>query len=234
MPYKTKWASKTMPTASLPTWKWKPGPRMCWRKSSVCNSVRAAETSHVDSVIIGQRRPPRRLSAHGMAPIERPWRAAPGPPCHPCEIRVVLEVHPAARHPAATPGIRLRDIGDQRLGGQQQARDRDRVLYRRARDLDRIDHALRQHAAELVGQHIVAVAGVAALLLRPADRVDDHRAVLAGVLGELAHRLLERPAQDLDAELLVVVGDLDLLERRGGIDQRHAAARHDAFLDRRP
>ena len=75
-------------------------------------------------------------------------------------------VHPtAAWHPTATCWISLGQIGDQRLGRQQQARARDGVLHRRARDLDRVDHALRQHAAERAGQHVVAVARVALLLL---------------------------------------------------------------------
>ena len=61
--------------------------------------------------------------------------------------------------------------------------------------------------------------------------LDHHRAVIAGVLGDAAHRLLERPAQDVDAGLDVAFG-LDAVERGDGIDQRDAATRHDAFLDR--
>jgi hypothetical protein len=60
----------------------------------------------------------------------------------------------------------------------------------------------------------------------------DHRAVFAGVLGDLAQRLLDRLAHDLDAEALVVVVGLQLGEDQRGPRQRHAAARHDAFLDR--
>src|SRR5438132_7576468 len=46
------------------------------------------------------------------------------------------------------------------------------------------------------------------------------------------HRLLERATHDLDADLLVVVGDLHLVQSLLGEQQRHAAARHDALLDR--
>ena len=42
----------------------------------------------------------------------------------------------------------------------------------------------------------------------------------------------ERLAHDLDAGLLVVVLRADLLERLAGAQQRNAAARQDAFLDR--
>ena len=43
---------------------------------------------------------------------------------------------------------------------------------------------------------------------------------------------LQRRAQDADAGLLVGVIHLDVVQRRDGVDQRHAAAGHDAFLDR--
>ncbi len=43
----------------------------------------------------------------------------------------------------------------------------------------------------------------------------------------------QRLAHDLDAGLLVVVLGADALELLGGTEQGDAAARHDAFLDRR-
>ena len=60
----------------------------------------------------------------------------------------------------------------------------------------------------------------------------DHRAILAGVLGDLAQRRLHRLAHDLDAEALVVVVRLQLRQDQRRARQRHAAARHNAFLDR--
>ena len=58
------------------------------------------------------------------------------------------------------------------------------------------------------------------------------RAVVAGVLGDLANRRIERLADDIDAARLVVVLALQPLERLGRVEQRSAAARDDAFLDR--
>ena len=64
-----------------------------------------------------------------------------------------------------------------------------------------------------------------------ADHLDDDRAVLAGVRGDAAQRLLERAAQDVDTGLDVALG-LDAVKRGQRVDQGHAAARDDAFLDR--
>jgi hypothetical protein len=62
---------------------------------------------------------------------------------------------------------------------------------------------------------------------RPRPSVD------AGVLGDLTDRRLQRlAADDVDAGLLVVVVGLDAARRLLGAQQRDAAARHDAFLDR--
>src|SRR5207237_4003527 len=65
------------------------------------------------------------------------------------------------------------------------------------------------------------------------DLADDHRTVFAGVDRDLACRPGERLAHDLDAGLLVVVLGPDLLELLGGAQQSDAAARHDAFFNRR-
>src|SRR5215813_1938698 len=61
----------------------------------------------------------------------------------------------------------------------------------------------------------------------------DHRAVLAGVLGDLTERRLQRAAYDLDADLLVVVSRSQLVEGADGVEQRRAAAGDDAFFNRR-
>src|SRR3954451_11025244 len=65
-----------------------------------------------------------------------------------------------------------------------------------------------------------------------ADVVDDDRALQTGVLGDLPQRLLEGPQHDLRAGLLVVLEGLDL-DRLGRAQQRDAAARDDALLERR-
>jgi DNA-binding response OmpR family regulator len=49
----------------------------------------------------------------------------------------------------------------------------------------------------------------------------------------VAHRLLQRPAQDRDPGRLVAL-ELQVAERPGRVDQRHAAAGDDALLDRGP
>ena len=71
-------------------------------------------------------------------------------------------------------------------------------------------------------------------LLLAADVLDDHGAIVAGVLGQLAHRLWQRLAQDLDAgQDVAFQALLDCVQRLDGVQQRHAAAGHDAFLDGR-
>src|SRR5262249_28322031 len=61
----------------------------------------------------------------------------------------------------------------------------------------------------------------------------DHRAVEAGVLGDLADRRLQRSTYDLDADLLVVVAGAQLLQRPDRVEQSRAAAGDDALFDRR-
>src|SRR5439155_17566318 len=61
---------------------------------------------------------------------------------------------------------------------------------------------------------------------------DDDRAFLAGVGRDPPKRLLDRPRDDVDADLLIAAG-LETLERLGRAQQRDAAARDDPFLDGR-
>src|SRR5207249_304307 len=65
-----------------------------------------------------------------------------------------------------------------------------------------------------------------------ADRLDDDRAVEAGVLYDAAHRLLEGAPQDVDTRQDVAFG-LDLVEHRDGVDERDATTGDDALLNRR-
>src|SRR5205085_5994941 len=64
------------------------------------------------------------------------------------------------------------------------------------------------------------------------DLAYDHRTVLAGVDGDLPCRMPQRLADDVDAGLLVIILALELLEPARRPQQRHAAARQDALLDR--
>ena len=67
----------------------------------------------------------------------------------------------------------------------------------------------RDQIAILVGLGVEAPVGVLALQ----QLADHHRAVEAGVLGDLPRRPLDRLADDLDADPLVVVGRLHAVER---------------------
>src|SRR4051812_8430157 len=133
-------------------------------------------------------------------------------------------------HAAAGAGAlllgRLRDDG---LGGEDVLRDRRGVLERRARDHGRVDDARADQVDHLAGGGIQALAGG-----RLADVVDDDRALEAGVLRDLAERLLERADDDLRARLLVL--DVERVEVHGvdRLEQRDPAAGHDALLEGGP
>src|SRR2546430_5134029 len=114
------------------------------------------------------------------------------------------------------------------LGGEEQSRDGRGVLQRRAGDLGRVDDAGRDQILVLVGLGVVAVVQLGRLLHLP----HDDRALRTRVLNDDPDRLLERAADDLDPGLLVVIGAPDLVERLLAPQERHAAARHDALLDR--
>src|SRR4030095_11776628 len=62
--------------------------------------------------------------------------------------------------------------------------------------------------------------------------LDDHATLGAGVLDDLADRLLERPPLDHRATPLVALG-FPPVDGLGRAQQRHAAARDDALLDGR-
>src|SRR5665213_247682 len=121
----------------------------------------------------------------------------------------------------------LRDVRDQRLGGEQQCRDRGRVLQRRAGHLGGVDDASGNHVDVFAGGRVVSLAFGQALHL-----LDHDRAFLAGVEGDLTEWLLERAAKDVDTGLDVALG-LHGVERGDGVDQHDAAAGHDALLDSR-
>src|SRR5713226_2050911 len=135
----------------------------------------------------------------------------------------------AARGHTAAAGVLLRQFGHHGFGGDQKRCNRRCVLDRRANDLGRVDDALRDQVDVFAGLRVEAV-GVLVLL---EDLADDDRAVLARVDRDLARRPGERLADDLDAGLLVVVRGLDALELLGSTEQGDAAARYDAFLNRR-
>src|ERR1051325_8583471 len=172
-------------------------------------------------------------AAHSYLRKHPPAEAADG-----CSFRRAigscLEVHAAHTAHTATGwhrrhvGFRLRLLRHHRLGGNEQAGDRSRVLQRMAHDLGRVDDAGLDEVGELALLGIVAVIGVLAL-----EELADHdRAVSPGVLGNLPRRPLQSLADDVDADLLVRVRRGQLVERLDRVEQRDATARNDALLDR--
>src|SRR3569623_2778134 len=139
-----------------------------------------------------------------------------------------LEIHAAAGRHGRHGVLLLRQFGNHRLGGDQQARDRRRVLDRRAHDLGRVDDALGHHVPVLAALRVEAVR----ILILLDDLADDDRAILTRVERDLTRRSLDRLADDLDADLLIVVLGANALERFAGAQQRNATARQEAFLDR--
>ena len=87
----------------------------------------------------------------------------------------------------------------------------------------------RLHHVDIFAVLGIETVGRAFLLQQLADH---ERAVLAGILHDQARRSLERPAHDADADVLVVVLTLDLVQGTAGIEERHAAAGDDTFLHR--
>ena len=81
--------------------------------------------------------------------------------------------------------------------------------------------------AVLVCLRIVAEAVLGVL----EDLADDDRAILTRVGEDLAGRRLQSLAHDLNADLLVFIVGLQGFESLAGTQQRHAAARNDAFFN---
>ena len=92
-------------------------------------------------------------------------------------------------------------LGDDGFGGEEQAGDRRGVLEGRAGDLGRVNDAGGEHVAPGAVFGVVAERGILRLL----DLVDDHRAVDAGVFGDVTGGLFDAAADDVDAECLVAV-----------------------------
>src|SRR2546425_12383545 len=147
-----------------------------------------------------------------------------------CVLLPLRSVHPAH---ATAPGHRghlllLLLLHHHALGGEEQSRDGRGVLQRSAGDLGRVDHTGRDQILVLVGLGVVAEVELGRLLHLP----DDDRALGTRVLNDDPDWFLERAADDLDAGPLVVIHAPDLVERLLAPQERYAAARHDALLDR--
>src|SRR5437016_1266181 len=92
--------------------------------------------------------------------------AAPRPGQAGSEIHAA---HAAARGHAAGRSVLLRQFGDHGFGGDQESRDRRRVLDRRTNDLGRVDDALGDEVAVFAGLRVEAVR----ILLLLEDLADD-------------------------------------------------------------
>src|SRR5215210_1301784 len=168
----------------------------------------------------------KRWKAEGPAwPALLLWTPTRGPMGEtgfpPCSLH-----HPAhVRHSASgADRVLLRRLGDDGLGGEDVLRDRRRVLQRRARDHRRVDDA-RLHEVLVLARVDVQPVALGAL----ADLIDDDRALEAGVVRELANRLLERAGHNRRARPLVAFAvELDRVDR---VQERDAAARDDALLE---
>src|SRR5438552_9630538 len=127
---------------------------------------------------------------------------------------LVLEVHTthaahaatARRHAAGC--VLLRHFGHHGFGGDQESRDGSCVLDRHTHDLGRVDDALGDEVAVFAGLGVEAVS----VLVLLQDLADDDGAVFTSVDRDLARRIGQRLAHDLDAGLLVVVLGAQTLE----------------------
>src|SRR5215211_975480 len=128
---------------------------------------------------------------------------------------------------AGAAAVLLGHLGHDGLGGEDVLGDRGRVLQRGARHHGRVDDAGADQVDVLAGGRVEANAGG----LGATHLVDHDRALEAGVLRDLAERLLERAQDDPRAGLLVVDVDDVEVDRLGRLEQRDAAARHDALLE---
>src|SRR5450759_4110499 len=139
--------------------------------------------------------------------------------------RLTLHLHLTRR---TGPRLFLRQLRDHDVRGKNQARDGTGILPAGTGHLGGIeDTHFDEIAVGISGSVVTEVA------LALEHFVEYHRGVATRVGYNLAQGLFERPQHDLDAGFLIVVIALELLDDRLRPQQRHAAARQDALLDRR-
>ena len=140
------------------------------------------------------------------------------------------EVHAAHAVVVTATGAGRLGLGlvrHERLGGQQQARDRAGVLQRRAGDLGRVDDTGGHEVLVLTGEGVEALAR-----LHVADLLDDDGALEARVRRDPEQRRLHGLADDVGTRGLVTV-ELELVEALDGLEQGGATTGDDALLDGR-
>src|SRR5207248_8133654 len=102
------------------------------------------------------------------------------------------------------------------------------ILQRHPHDLGRIDNPGGDHV--LVFARLCIKAEIRVALV--GELADHDRAFDTGILRDLPHRRLDGLADDLDTDLLVVVGGVEAGQNFARKEQRNTAAGHDTFLDR--
>ena len=117
------------------------------------------------------------------------------------EIHTTHAAHAAATRRHAAACVLLRYFGHHGFGGDQESRNGGRVLDRYANYLGRVDDALGDKVAVFAGLRVEGVG----ILIFLEDLADDDRAVFTCIDGDLAGRIGQRLADDLDTGLLVVV-----------------------------
>ena len=108
--------------------------------------------------------------------------------------------------------VLLRHFGNHGFGGDQERRDGRCVLDRHTNHLGRVDDALGDQVDVFTGLQVETVS----VLILLEDLADDHRAIFTCIDRDLAGRMGQRLAHDLDAGLLVVVLGAQSLEMLGG------------------
>lgn len=146
-----------------------------------------------------------------------------------------LEAH-AARHAAGT-GSRaaaaamaffLRSLGNHRFGGNQQTRNRSRVLQSRTDNFRRINDTGLDHIGIFAALSIVTEVGIRAFH----QFAGHNRTVNAGVFGNLTDRSLNGLADNVYADSLILIGRRERFQSLVRVKQSYAAAGDNAFLDR--
>src|SRR5215204_210587 len=139
-------------------------------------------------------------------------------------------LHHAAHAAGGHRGGLILRLGHDHVGSDDKAANGGRVLERAPGNHSGIDNPGGDQVLVLGGQGVKA--GRTGLR---ADVVHHDGAIGAGVLRELADRLLKRPVDDPGARLLVALEGVEYVGHRLlGVQEGHATTRHDALLERRP
>jgi len=117
---------------------------------------------------------------------------------------------------------------DNRIGDQKRGGDGSRALQRHAHHIRGVDNAALHHIAERERCGVEAEVGIRA----GGNSTDDCFGVGAGIVGDLANRLLERPTDDLDAGKLVAIGAHKTVQSFGGVEQRCTATGNEPAIAR--